>query len=415
MSERRYYWDAYQTQFTAQVVERVQANGRCALVLDQTYFYPTSGGQPHDTGTLVNTAAAGETAVVDVTVRESDGAILHWLASAIDPETRNVNGRIDWPRRFDHMQQHSGQHILSQALLRTAQVATISFHLSADSVTIDLDTPQLSPEQLAAAETLANEIIWENRPITARQVTLAEAARLNLRKIPEAAQGEGLRLVEIADFDLTACGGTHVAQTGAVGLIKIVKQERMRGQARLVFCCGGRALADYRQKQETLQEMGTLLTTHFVEFPKAVRDLQAELQMANRLAKQQMEQLLALEAEQLWAQGEFYGRYTLVTHIFPDKDAAQLRQLANHLTRRSGTVALLGLAGEKSFLIFSRAANAPGQMNELLQMALTQLGGKGGGTAVTAQGGGAPAELTQLQTLLDQVKAAFARQLAISN
>lgn len=415
MSERRYYWDAYQTQFTAQVIERVQANGRSALILDQTYFYPTSGGQPHDTGTLANTAVAEAMAVTDVTVREGDGAILHWLASPISPETRQVNGRIDWPRRFDHMQQHSGQHILSQALLRTANAATISFHLSADSVTIDLDTTQLSPQQLAAAETLANEIVWENRPITARQVTFAEAAQLNLRKIPEAAQGDALRLVEIADFDLTACGGTHVAHTGAVGLIKIVKLERMRGQARVVFCCGSRALADYRQKHETLQEMGALLTTHFGEFPNAVRGLQAELQAANRLAKQQMEQLLALEAEQLWVQGEVYGRYTLVTHTFTGKDAAQLRQLANHLTRRSGAIALLALAGEKSFLLFSRAADAPGQMNELLQMALAQIGGKGGGTAVTAQGGGAPADPVQLQTLLNQAKTAWLEQIAVND
>lgn len=411
MSERRYYWDAYRTQFTAQVIEHVQTNGRYALILDQTYFYPTSGGQPHDTGLLADTAPAEETAVTDVTMRESDGAILHWLAVPMNPEMLLVNGRIHWLRRFDHMQQHSGQHILSQALLRVANTATISFHLSTDSVTIDLDVPQLSPEQLAAAETLANEIVWENRPITARQVTLAEAARLNLRKIPEAAQGDALRLVEIADFDLTACGGTHVAHTGAVGLIKIVKLERMRGQARVVFCCGGRALTDYRQKQETLQEMGTLLTTHFVEFPNAVRGLQAELQTADRLAKQQMEQLLTLEAEQLWAQGEVYGRYTLVTHIFPDKNAAQLRQLANHLTRRGSATALLAAAGEKSFLLFSRAADAPGQMNELLQMALAQVGGKGGGTAVTAQGGGTPADLNQLQILLNQVKAAYIKHL----
>ncbi len=414
MSERRYYWDAYQTQFTAQVVERVQANGRSALILDQTYFYPTSGGQPHDTGTLANAASTQATAVIDVTVREDDGAILHWLASPISPEIRHVNGRIDWPRRFDHMQQHSGQHILSQALLRTANAATISFHLSADSVTIDLDLPQLSPQQLIAAETLANEIVWENRPITARQVTLAEAARLNLRKIPEAAPGDALRLVEIAGFDLTACGGTHVAHTGAVGLIKIVKLERMRGQARVVFCCGSRALADYRQKQETLQEMGALLTTHFAEFPNGVRGLQAELQAANRLVKQQMEQLLALEAEQLWAQGEVYGRYTLVTHTFTGKEAAQLRQLANHLTRHSGAIALLALAGEKPFLLFSRAADAPGQMNELLQMALAQIGGKGGGTAVTAQGGGAPADLAQLQTLLNQAKVVCIERIASS-
>lgn len=398
MSKRLYYEDAYTCEFDADIVARVEENGRSALILDRTYFYPTSGGQPHDTGVLANTA------VSNVTIRETDGAILHWLDAPLPADITRVNGRIHWPRRFDHMQQHSGQHILSQALLRTAGTATISFHLSADSVTIDLDATALTPGQLATAEDLANQIVWENRPVRVRQVTLAEAERLNLRKIPEAAEEGALRLVEIADFDLTACGGTHVAHTGAVGMIKILKLERMRGQMRVVFCCGARALADYRQKQEVLQELGNLLTTGMREFPQAVRALQADLQAANRAIKHQMETLLAMEAEQLLAQGQVHGRTTLITHASTHRDAAQLRLLANQLTKRAGVVALLGQAGEKSFLLFSRAADAPGSMHELLQTALQQLGGKGGGTAVTAQGGGPPVDLPRLKAILDHAQ-----------
>lgn len=407
-SLRLYYEDAYTCEFTAGIVAQVQANGRYAVILDHTFFYPTSGGQPHDTGLL------GETAVTEVTLREADGAILHWLDAPLPVDAGRVNGRIHWPRRFDHMQQHSGQHILSQALLRVAGAATASFHLSADSVTIDLAAAQLTPEQLTAAEELANQIIWQNRPILIRQVSLAEAEKLNLRKIPEAAQGGTLRLVEITDFDLTACGGTHVASTGAVGLIKILKVERMRGQVRVVFCCGGRALADYRQKHEVLQTIAGQLTTSLAEFPQAIQTLQEALKQANRTYKQQTEMLLALEAEQLRQQGIQHGPYTLIIKSYADKEAAQLRILANQLTQQPGTTAFLGLAGERSFFLFSRAADAPGHMNDLLQKALQELGGRGGGTAVTAQGGGPPANEAQIRAALEQAKDAYCAQLASS-
>ncbi len=409
MSERLYYWDAYQTQFEGKIIELVEdGNGRSALILDQTYFYPTSGGQPHDTGFLA------ETAVSEVTVREDDEAVLHWLdgdGKASWEIGTIVTGHIDWPRRFDHMQQHTGQHILSQALIRVADAQTVSFHLSAESVTIDLDTKQLTPTQLTAAEDLANQIIWENRPIHAREVTLDEAQRLNLRKIPPTPQNK-LRLIDIQDFDLTACGGTHVSRTGAVGLIKIVKLERIRGQVRVVFCCGGRAIADYGQKNDILQDIAAYLTTSYTEFPQAIQSLQEALKQANRAYKQQTEALLTLEADQLRAQGRQHGPYTLITQVFTEKDAGQLRILANHLTQHAGVVALLGLAGDKSFLLFSRHADAPGNMNGLLQEALQQLGGRGGGTAVTAQGGGPAATLSQVQTILAQTSEAYLAQVS---
>lgn len=405
MSERLYYWDAYLTQFTGHVIEVLADNGRSAVVLNQTCFYPTSGGQPHDTGLL------GNTAVTDVTLRESDGAVLHWLEAPLPHKLDTVDGRIQWPRRFDHMQQHSGQHILSQAFIRVADAPTIGFHLSADSVTIDLDTGQVTSAQLAAAEALANQVVWENRPIQAREVTQIEARRLNLRKIPDAKQGK-LRLIDIENFDLTACGGTHVSRTGAVGLIKILRLERIRGQARVVFCCGGRALADYNHKHDVLQEIGVHLTTSYAEFPQTVQSLQETLKQANRAYKQQTDALLALEAQQLLMHNQHHEPYTLIAQAFAEKDAGQLRLLANHLTQNSGVVALLGVAGEKSFLLFSRSADAPGDMRHLLQEALQKLGGRGGGTAVTAQGGGAEVLHKQLQTILNQAKEAYLSQIS---
>ena len=197
-----------------------------------------------------------------------------------------------------------------------ADAQTLSFHLSAESVTIDLDTEQVSPSQISAVEALANQIVWENRPIRVREVSQEEAQQLELRKIPDTAQ-ENLRLIDIENFDLTACGGTHVASTGEVGLIKIIKQERIRGLVRIVFCCGGRALADYSQKHDVLQEIGAHLTTSFLEFPQAIQSLQESLKQANRAFKQQSENLLAMEAAQLLAGGRQFGpHYSYCPGIF---------------------------------------------------------------------------------------------------
>src|SRR5690606_29579462 len=200
MSDRLYYQDAYQTRFRARIVERVEEDGLIAVVLDSTCFYPTSGGQPADRGTLNGRPVA------DVFVRE-DGAVVHLVEGELWSD--EVTGEIDWQRRFDHMQQHTGQHILSQAFIRVAGAGTVSFHLGDSSATIDLDNDRLQAQQVEAAELLANRIVWENRPVRVRLVSLAEAEQLDLRKLPDV-QGDVVRLIDIDQFDLNACGGTHV-------------------------------------------------------------------------------------------------------------------------------------------------------------------------------------------------------------
>lgn len=374
MNRRRYYTDAATSKFTANISERVEENGRFAIILDQTYFYPTSGGQPHDTGTI-NGAA-----VVDVTVRETDGAILHWLDGAVDDGT--ITAVIDWQRRFDHMQQHTGQHILSQAFIQIANAETVSFHLSPETVTIDLNVAQVNPSQLARVEQLANQIVFENRPIGVRFVTLAEARTLPLRKIPPTRDGR-LRLVEIENFDLNACGGTHVERTGGVGLIKIIKSERRNEQVRIEFCCGGRALADYGTKNALLLDLSATLTTGYANIPDSVEKLREENKQNGRLLKKLRTDLLGYEAEQLLKNG------SLITHVFDDKDADDLRLLGRQLSQHDGIVALLGsTAGGKVQLLFSRHADAGGDMNQLLRVAFREISGGGGGSPILAQGGG---------------------------
>ncbi|MEJ2753492.1 MAG: alanyl-tRNA editing protein, partial [Chloroflexota bacterium] len=200
MGERSYYTDSYTSEFPARVVETQQTEGAFAVVLDRSYFYPTSGGQPNDTGTIDGIP------VIDVQVRKEDGAILHMVESL--PQSEEVTAAIDWRRRFDHMQQHTGQHILSQAFIQTHGAQTIGFHLSDETATIDLDVNKIDQEAINKAEDLANRVVWQNRPVVVRWATRQEAERLPLRKIPENG-GEKLRLIDIVNFDLTACGGTH--------------------------------------------------------------------------------------------------------------------------------------------------------------------------------------------------------------
>ncbi len=386
MSKRPYYTDSYTTSFNARIVETTENNG---IILDQTYFYPTSGGQPHDTGTINGIA------VVDVTVREADGDIVHWMEDGVEGE--EVTAVIHWPRRFDHMQQHTGQHILSQAFIQTVNAETVSFHLSDETVTIDLNAASLSRRQLAEAEKLANQIVFENRAISTRFVTLDEAKTLPLRKIPPVRDGR-LRLVEIDSFDLNACGGTHVERTGSVGLIKIVKSERQAGQIRIEFRCGYRALADYDEKNRILSALSTTLTTGYKTVPASVEKLRAENKENGRLLKKLNIDLLRYEADEMVKNGRPLGSGTLITRVFEDKSGGDLRTLGIQLSKHDGVIALLGsIAGNKTQLLFSRHANAAGDMNQLLRAAFQKIRGGGGGSPTLAQGGGGKMEKTAVE------------------
>lgn len=396
---RLYYQNAYTTRFEATIVERVREDGQTAVVLDQTYFYPTSGGQPFDTGTINNVP------VQNVTIREKDEAILHWLDTTNLWEDK-VIGHINWARRFDHMQQHTGQHILSQSFIQIAQAETVGFHLSDNSLTIDLHTSQLSPTQIEEAEYLANQIIWQNRPIRIRMVTVEQAKKLALRKLPPVRQGN-LRLIEIEQFDLTACGGTHVSQTGAVGIIKIVKLERQNNQLRVEFACGQRALHDYSLKNSIVNQLAADLTTGIEEILPSVLRSKEENKDNRRLLKKQQEQLLYFEAADLLQKGTMVGKTAVISRVFTsdELEPGQLRILGNHLTQSGQVIALLGLAGEKSQLLFCRSQSAPGEMNQLIKPALQILGSAaGGGSAAMAQGGGPGTDKERVQQAIEKAE-----------
>lgn len=398
MNGRLYYDDSYRTHFEATVVEQLQVDGRPAVRLAEGYFYPTSGGQPHDTGQI------GPRRVVDVSVRADDYAVLHVLDGPLAPG--RYPAVVDWARRFDHMQQHTGQHILSQAFVQTAGAQTIGFHLGEDICTIDLDTAEFGATAWTAVEALANAVVWENRPIRTRQISAAEAAQLPLRKQP-ATPGDSVRLVEIADFDLTPCGGTHVAATGAVGLIKLVKQERMRGSARAVFLCGGRATADYGHKLALVQHLTAEFTCAPDEIATAVQRLRTEVKEAQRALRRFDDLRLQLEMEQLRNTAVERGAYRLIRVVFDERDPADARRLVQALIEQDGLIVLCGLRGAQGSLIFGRSAAAPGHMGQLLQQALNPLQGRGGGSAHLAQGGGFTGRADAVEAALETAERAL--------
>jgi len=400
LTYKLYYDDPYQREFTARVVERLTLGGRPAVVLDRTAFYPTSGGQPCDRGTLNGVA------VLDVSERE-DGQIVHVLAPLHLPLDKvsglvspladeQVAGAIDWARRFDHMQQHTGQHILSQAFERLGAgspqlpAETVGFHLGDEICTIDLGCDSLSPQQAVAVEDLANQFVFENRPVIARFVTAEELAQLpqvRARLQPPTAR-EQIRLVEVQGFDWSLCGGTHVRATGEIGVIKVRKWERRGDTVRLDFYCGRRALADYRWKNTAVNELAASLSIKDDELAITVPRLLAEAAESRRQLHIARERLLDYEATELAASAEPVAGGCVVRQVFEGRNVEEVRHLAQRLAARPGLVALLGVRADKAQLIFARAADVTVDVNALLKAAVAVVGGRGGGTPALAQGGG---------------------------
>ena len=392
---RLYFDHPYLTHFTAQVAERLEWAGRPAVILDQTAFYPTGGGQPHDIGVLkpLDAASPGsprrddgtEVAVIEVVERETDGAVIHLLAAPLSAD--QVEGRIDWDRRFDLMQQHTGQHLLSAAFVRCCAANTVSFHLTTDCATIDLDRA-LSPEELTQAEALAGQVVLNNQPVSARFVPGKEVHRLPLRK-PVTRSGP-LRIVEIPDFDCSACGGTHVRATGEIGLIKIIRSERRGAETRVEFMCGWRALADYRTKNALLLEMARDLSVGYWELPEAIRRLGDELHQARRELRHAHDALFDAEADALWHAAGRLGDLRVVQAYLAGRTPDELKLLAQRLMAHPQTAVLLGAgqAGDKGHLVFARSADLDFHAGTLLGQACQLIGGRGGGRPEFAQGGG---------------------------
>jgi alanyl-tRNA synthetase len=380
-SERLYYTDAYLVEFDAVVREATPQNDRWKIVLDRTAFYPASGGQPFDIGTL------GEAKVVDVFDQE-DGTIGHLVDRELETNSR-VRGHVDWARRFDHMQQHTGQHLLSAAFERETGARTVSFHLGTSASTIDLDK-ELAADQIARAEDTVNAVLWEDREVCVRFVTAAEAAKLPLRKDP-AREGE-LRIIEVQDYDLSACGGTHVKSTGAIGVIAISGVERFKGGLRVEFVCGARALRAYRGLKNAVSGSVRLLSVLPEELPAAIEKLQSAGRSHQKSQDGLYERLAAHEAESLALSAERIGAVNAVLAPVSGWDANGLKKLAASIATKPATIAVLITTDAPMLAVVSRSQDLGVDAGAVLKSLVDQFGGRGGGKGAMAQGGGLTGE-----------------------
>jgi alanyl-tRNA synthetase len=334
-TERLYYNDSHLIEFEARVIDRTdRVSGWTALTLDRTAFYPTGGGQPSDTGTLAD-------ARVVECIDDEANEILHVIQGRAPDVGATVRGRIDWPRRLDHMQQHTGQHILSQAFISLYNAPTRSFRVLHDVCEIDVELTNPTNEIIERAVELANNVIWEDRQITITTATAADAARLPLRKEPSR-DGE-LRLIEIEGFDLTPCGGTHAYRTGEVGMIAVRSWERAKGLTRIEFAAGTRALADYRRANKTARAVAALFSASRDDAAK----LSAHLLEENKELCHRVRHLEAIavsvEAEEIWqTTTPTSDGARIVSRILDGRDPESLKQVALALISHPKTIALLG-------------------------------------------------------------------------
>jgi alanyl-tRNA synthetase len=381
--------------FEATVVSCEGQGGRHLVVLDRTAFYPTSGGQPYDVGRL------GPVEVLEVAEGEGN-QVVHTTTGPIEPGTL-VGGEIDWARRFDHMQQHTGQHVLSAVCAARAGVATVSFHLGRDVSTIDL-AREIDGRVLADLEAGANRVVWENRPVHVRFVPAAEAERLPLRQTPTRA-GE-LRLVEIEGCDLSACGGTHVLATGMIGQIAVTAAERFRNGTRVSFVCGGRALRSHAALRDDLQASVRLLSVSPSDLPAAVERLQRQVSALGRTIGELDDELARYRAAALRETAETVGPYRVVLKSVGAAEPARLKGLAAAVTAEPGFVAVAVGGAVTSTVVVTRSADVPLDAAAVVREVAAALGGRGGGRSDAAQAG-LPAPPDQV---IAAVRAALSRR-----
>jgi alanyl-tRNA synthetase len=352
-----------------------------ALILDQTCFYPESGGQPCDKGQIDG--------INVLKVVEDKEEVLHLVEK--DVSSKKIKGKIDWERRFDHMQQHSGQHILSQSFYEFFEAETLSFHLGIDSSTVEMDLRTISEEEIEKVEERANDIIFQNREVKSYFIPEEKIKSLPFRKPP---QKEGLiRVVEVSDFDYSACGGTHVRRAGEIGLIKILKGERIRNNVRLEFTCGKRAFEDYSWKSKALYQLSGRFSAHERDVLTSVEKLLSDLKSQKRINRKLQEKMTGYLAQEFI--GEAKGN--IIKQIFTDKKAEEVKYLALNIINKGDFVVLFGIKGEeRGHLVFACSQSLNIDMREIVPAVSSLIKGKGGGSPALVEVAGEGVENLEL-------------------
>ncbi|MDR4886368.1 DHHA1 domain-containing protein [Fredinandcohnia sp. QZ13] len=369
MTKKLYYENPYLTNWTTEVTNMIKKDDYCLITLKETAFYPEGGGQPSDTGLI------GNIKVLDV--YQDAGEVYHKLPHP--PENKVVECQIDWDLRYDHMQQHTGQHLLSAICIEEYDAHTSSFHLGKDTVSIDLSVPEFSEDQLLHIENKVNKAIYENQQIKTYFVTKQQASSLPLRKMPDV-EGNEMRIVEIEGYDTSACAGTHVSRTGELGLMKLLKTEKSKGNTRVYFIFGSRALHDYQATHSVLTTLNNKYSTNSEGLIEKI----SKIEMENKQYQREIEELKG-KLNQFLAQ-ELIQTHTepIIIQNFEDKSLKELQGIAKQINEASNQCVIFTSTLENKLLI-SHNGSVPVQCGQLFKLELKNYHGKGGGNNTTAQ------------------------------
>lgn len=400
MTQRLYDLDSHMTEAESVVVSCVPAGDAFDAVLDQTVFFPEGGGQPSDTGTL------GPANVLDV--REEGGEIYHRIDRALTPGER-VSGRIDWARRFDLMQQHTGEHLLSFSFFKLFSASNVGFHLALDYATIDFDKP-LNREQIIEAERLANRFVWRNLPVFAAFYDSEDAVKdLPLRKYAEGLHPP-IRIVSIEDADMCTCCAPHCRQTGEIGTIFVADASSYKGGTRISFFCGERALRLLRLEHDDLDAIARRFSCQRDAALSAVKKLNGDFGTLKKNERDLARSLNGYMAAELLAQSAQAGKYRLVAGLVSGLDAARLKDLAQAASAEKTLALLMSETDGRLLYVLSSGEGFPLDVSELMPAVNAAANGKGGGRGTLAQGT-APSPIGAAETL-EHMKYYFVRRLA---
>lgn len=377
--EKLYYENPYEKEFTANIVDVVEKENEFHILLDKTYFYPEGGGQPSDTGYIESTPVTY--------VYEGAGNIYH-VTERKPSKFKKVKCGIDWEKRYDHMQQHLGQHILSAYLVELFSANTIGFHLGKDYSTIDIDKV-ISDDDFKKVESSVNETILSNIPVEVLYPSDKELKKLPLRKQPPKTE-EQIRLVKVGDIDINACCGTHPHSTIEVQLVKITKWEKYKSGMRIEFLCGKRAVEDYIVKHTRLKEISKVLAVSENDASLEIHRINKELRELNSSVKSLKDEVAGYMVEKMVSDAEIIGDVKIIKEVYSNVDLKYINTIGSKIVSYPNVVALFGVeSGDKAHLVFMRSKDLKIiSMNALLKDAISLIDGNGGGSDFSAQGGG---------------------------
>lgn len=403
MTEKLYYQDPYKLEFEEKIIDIQDYKGNFAVFFNKTYFYPTSGGQPFDLGFIENSK------IIDIF--EKDGLIWHIVDKK--PESKIVLCKIDKNRRLDHMQLHTAQHLLSQAFIKGVNAPTISIHLGSDLSNIEIVIPEITTEQIFLVEDIANSIIYENRNVNIIYASEEETNDLDLRKKPKKKGFDGaIRVIDIEDFDMSPCGGTHVQKTGEIGIIKIISYEKYKGNVRVEFLCGRRALHDYRQKNTIIKNISAKFSAKDNTVEDRINKSIEELKESQRELSIIKKEKASFIANELIQKSELFNDINIVSNFFDNEDMFLLKNISQILVENNKCISILfSNYDNKTNLIISRSSDVQINLSSLSKELFSTINGKGGGKPESIQG--SSEKIKDKEFVLNQVKTIIVNNLAI--